>query len=140
MMVKIIQKLILIFHLDKRWIRIMLSTSLLIIFIIITIPIQHRKIERIKPLIYKVNDSIVVTNNAILRGRFDTVRLISNEFNVGDSVNKPVPPPEQQLDELTLKAEKPIDWKGTITWLIGAMNGLVLVVLNIKNLIFKKKD
>ena len=93
MMAKTLRKIILILHLQKRWIRIMLTVSLLIILIVITIPVKHKKMERIRPLIYKVNDSIVVTNNAmdlrILRGRIDTVRLISNEFNVGDSFRFP---------------------------------------------------
>ena len=34
--------------------------------------------------------------------------------------------------------EQPFDWKGTITWAIGAMNGFILIFLNIKNLIKKK--
>ena len=150
MLVKFLQNLVLILHLQKRWVRIMISVSLVIIIIVITIPIKHLKMERTRPLIYKVNDSVEIASHAkdlrILRNRIDSVRLnktIGNEFYVGDSVKNfesPVPPPEKQLNEPTLKAEKPIDWKGTITWLIGAMNGLVLVVLNVKNLIFKKKD
>jgi hypothetical protein len=38
-----------------------------------------------------------------------------------------------------VEPKKPFDWKGTVTWLIGAINGLILVVLNIKNLIVKKR-
>lgn len=147
---KILQKIILILHLNVRWIRIMLTVSLVIIIIVVTIPIQHIKTNKIKLLNTEVRDTVKIASHVrdlrILRNKIDSVRLnktIGNEFYVGDSVKNfesPVPPPEKQLNEPTLKAEKPIDWKGTITWLIGAMNGLVLVVLNVKNLIFKKKD
>jgi len=65
----------------------------------------------------------------------------------GDTVKEyaqPAPPENKsatkQLEEVTgqvLKAKEPFDWKGTVTWGIGVLNGLVLVVLNIRNIILK---
>ena len=43
--------------------------------------------------------------------------------------------PASVLEEVPVIATKePFDWKEMISWVIGAVNGVVLLVLNIKNI------
>lgn len=44
-----------------------------------------------------------------------------------------VPKPKPIQVEI-LEKEKPFDWQGMISWVIGAVNGVVLLVMNIKNI------
>jgi hypothetical protein len=61
-----------------------------------------------------------------------SVEALSQDTTVSE--DKSAAPIQIQIVE----PPKSFDWKGTVTWIIGAINGLVLVVLNIKNLIVKK--
>lgn len=40
----------------------------------------------------------------------------------------------QPIQVEILEKEKPFDWKEMISWVIGAVNGVVLLVMNIKNI------
>jgi len=159
---KFFQTLVSILHLHNKWIRAMLSISFLIILVLITIPVAHLKASRMKVLKYdktmSLTDSLkfmrskqnmdslrlAITNIRTLHQ--DTVTLYRADKNLNDTREAvPPPPPDnatKQLEETTggtLKAKEPFDWKGTITWGIGVLNGLVLVVLNIRNIILKGK-
>lgn len=117
---KIIQNLILILHLSKRWVRWMLSLSILIIFAIAIFPgIKTNSIEAKHNIIH----TEISNSKSIEKGLFEA-------DTTQKSTTQPIAP-------LIVESKKPIDWKGSITWTIGLINGLVLVVLNVKNLIDK---
>lgn len=81
--------------------------------------------------------SITIEGNDTIVRHHINVPTVSRPMNRTiasvDTIRKSEPLQVQIVEE-----KKPFDWKGTVTWMIGAINGLVLVVLNIKNLIVKK--
>lgn len=95
----------------------------------------------------KVFDTTIITADSV------RTRMIVRKIDKRQPVP---PPPPKSIDRSIASVEdtvirqgeplqiqivsekKPFDWKGTITWGIGAINGLVLVFMNIKNLLKTK--
>jgi hypothetical protein len=185
---KISQKIVKGLQLDHKWVRIMLTVSIIAVLIIANLP-NGTKNEAGAPLIYdtlykRINSKPILDTTITMRDssttrvlirkapvtdswhsasngwRFDSVRgKWIQEVRVSGDRQQPAPPPppvsaleDKSVTDDSVKAAtktepiqiqivsepKPFDWKGTITWMIGAINGLVLVVLNVKNLIVKK--
>lgn len=115
------------FQWNLKWVRVMLTVSAIAILGLIFIPKfgQEKTVELIEsPIVYMEEtaaDSIIINGT-------DTIerKLYNRPIHV-DRL-KQLPPQEE-----------PFDWKGMVTWAIGVANGLILVILNIKNLILKKK-
>lgn len=115
------KRIIQILQLDHKWVRVMLIVSTLVILGIVFLPNIKSKVEYAAP----AADTVMVDD-----GR--------RYFDVGDSVREVY----KQFEPLQIpvtKEKEPFDWKGTISWAIGIMNTFVLVILNIKNLILKKR-
>lgn len=150
------KRLIQILQLDHKWVRVMLSVSLVVVLFIILFPTQMRTKEASEPIIAYSVDSMAApapVNDGTSYFRFDSAGIDTTQRTMND-IHRPIMRrapagvPEYRRND-TIKGDtpiqiqivqesKPFDWKGTITWAIGAMNGLVLIILNIKNLIFKK--
>jgi hypothetical protein len=139
-MSKFKEKTISVLQLKSKWVKIMFTVSIFAVLIIIFFPTPKKEVM----ISMGAADSLAIRHKPIM----DTVVYAKN---INDSVRmiikriEPVPPPPPEasrsiasVEETTVAEKKPFDWKGTITWAIGAINGLVLVVLNIKNLLFKK--
>jgi len=111
------KKLIQILQLDHKWVRVMLGVSAIVILGILFVPnmgIMKQEMSR-EPIAYSIDKAVGDT-------------LITDR-------NEPAPAP---AEEEIVEEKEPFDWKETITWAIGAMNALVLVLLNVKNLLLKK--
>ena len=69
----------------------------------------------------------------------DTMMMVTEDLVSGSSPQASVP--ESQIPEpiviQIVKEKEDFDWKAMISWIIGGMNGMVLLMMNIKNL--KKK-
>jgi len=143
---KIVQNLIRALQLDHKWVRVMLSVSILAIVVIFFIPTTMKT--------YRVMSSEEITmdvplmDTTVVLQDSSTARVIIRRQPANIDRMQPVPPlppkdtikGNEPLQIQIVKEKEPFDWKGTVTWGIGAMNGLILVFLNLKNLLFKKKD
>jgi hypothetical protein len=165
---KISQKIVKGLQLDHKWVRIMLTVSIIAVLIIANLP-NGTKNEVGAPLVYdtlykKIYNKPILDTTITARDSSTTRILIRRHMPINRTIASldtaaPVPPPppasaleDKSVTDDSVKAAtktepiqiqivsepKPFDWKGTITWMIGAINGLVLVVLNVKNLIVKK--
>lgn len=126
-----LQKLILITHFNVRWVRIIMILSLIAVIGILTFPEFSKAKETISLTTYKTIeiDTIkqdTVVNSIVLNKSMDVPDSTYFETKHGSA-----------MVETTVKQSEPLDWKATITWGIGAMNGLILIVLNIKNILKK---
>lgn len=52
----------------------------------------------------------------------------SENIIAADTTNK------QPIVIQIISEPKPYDWKGTISWVIGGINGMVLLIMNVKNI------
>jgi hypothetical protein len=113
---KIFKEIINLFQFRLKWVRIMMIVSVLTVFILFILPVQKQKVP-VKIL------------------REFAMEEASNDSTIIEPIVAQQP---LEIKIITEKEEKPFDWKGTITWAIGAMNGIILVILNIKNILKKK--
>lgn len=109
-------------QLHVKWVRVMLIVSIIAIIGVFLYPNPVReKLVPIKLLSApRVNDD----STAVAA---DTLHRLSSRSIASEPI-----------EIVLVKEKEPFDWKGTITWAIGALNGFVLIFLNIKNLIKKK--
>lgn len=121
-MKKIKQKISTGFQLHLKWVRFMLILSTIIIVTLVFIPTKKLSEPPISES--KKYEFISETQQ-------DTVTVQQTMTPYTKNVHR-------SADRT--KHKEPFDWKGTITWAIGAINGLILVALNIKNLFFKKNS
>jgi len=112
---KIFNKIIGALQLKVKWVRIMIIASIIVLGIIFIIPEQHPERTPIKAM------------------REMTMESIADSTAVQPIVSSPI-----EIKIVNEEKEEPFDWKGTITWAIGALNGIILVILNIKNILKKK--
>jgi hypothetical protein len=155
-MSKIGQKIVKALQLDHKWVRVMLTVSALVVVVIFFIP-KTVKIESMASREIASIDSLYslelpVMDTTVVMPDSSTARMIIRRQPINIDRRQPAPPPpprngsDKSIDNDTtepiqvqiVEAKKPFDWKGTITWGIGAMKGLILVFLNLKNLLFKK--
>lgn len=112
-----------LFQLKLKWVRMMLiiSTTTVLVLFIIPPSSKHEEIP-VKALQEQTMDEFAM------------------EYADSTSTQPILAQSAQPIEIKIINEEKeePFDWKGTITWAIGAINGLILVILNIKNLIKKK--
>ncbi len=118
---KIFKQIINALQLKLKWVRIMIILSIITILLLFIIPpfFQEYKTIPVKEL-YEIDEK---TDSVSAR-----------------HISAPAPVESAPIEIKIINEEKeqPFDWKGIITWAIGAMNGLILVILNIKNLLKKK--
>lgn len=136
------KRLIQILQLDHKWVRVMLGVSTLAILGLVFIPKFGVKKEMMMQKEIAAADTVAMYAPAMA----DSVVANYKEFE--PMVTQPIPPalidkdgefiPEPVAEEAAVEEKEPFDWKETITWIIGAMNALVLVLLNVKNLLLKK--
>ena len=125
-------------QLKRKWVRVMLISSLIAIIGIILIPVEMKREEAGQIQMMQV-DSLrkysapILDTTIALKDTKDSARLIIRKMNPQSksAIHRPIP-------VTIVETEKPFDWKSTVTWIIGAINGLILVVLNVKNLLTKK--
>ena len=114
---KIFKEIINLFQFRLKWVRIMMIVSVLTVFILFILPVQKYQEVPVKAM------------------REMAMEEASNDSTIIEPIVAQQP---LEIKIITEKEEKPFDWKGTITWAIGAMNGIILVILNIKNILKKK--
>jgi len=156
-MSKIGQKIVKALQLDHKWVRVMLTISLLVVVVVFFLPQKNEvtfAMREIDGEQFSI-DSLAKHNTPIM----DTTVMMNDSSNARIIIRRrqpanidrmqPVPPPppkdttikaSEPIQVQIVEAEKPFDWKGIVTWGIGAMNGLILVFLNLKNLLFKKNS
>lgn len=88
-----------------------------------------------------------VNKDALFKSKSNEESIIMEEEMAGNQGNQgqepampeaiEMPKPPEPLVIQIIEAPKPFNWKELISWLIGGVNGMVLLVMNIKNL--KKK-
>jgi len=162
----IINKIIIGLQLDHKWVRVMLIISAILILGIIFYPnteskLTYKSSTKESKIILDTTRIDIEKSKGIERNDFEKSKGIErNDFEISKSIEiigndtivhnqiRPAPTMSRPNNRTiagvqdepiqVLQEAKPLDWKGTITWIIGAINGLVLVVLNVKNLIIKK--
>jgi hypothetical protein len=159
------KRLVEILQLDHKWVRVMLGTSTMLILIILFSPLGMKKEVMLQSEEYPapamadslaINYDVPIMDTTFMRNDSIKTRILIRRQPTQMERHMPAPPPppasanKSNYEEDTtfaasepfkiqiVKEKEPFDWKGTITWAIGAMNGFVLIILNIKNLIFKK--
>lgn len=118
-MKNIFKNIITIFQFNLKWVRIMMIISILTVLALFTIPSLQK------------NDKIPV--KALREHVMEEYALERADSTIHPLLAKPI-----EIKIINEEKETPFDWKGTITWAIGAMNGLILIILNIKNILKKK--
>jgi len=138
-----------VLQLDKKWIKVMLTISVLLILTLSMFPDNFsmksmRKSEQSQEI-------MVVTEIPLSREDSVLYMIQNHERNIQklsqvsrDTQNLPM---EVTEDLVSSSAEpiviqivsdpQPFDWKTMISWIVGSMNGVVLLVMNLKNI--KKK-
>jgi hypothetical protein len=105
-----------ILGLNLKWVKVMLVVSVVAILGLTLYP--DTRVLTYETLEIPVEDLPMKSMPEMLGERNDSVVIIE----------QPV------IEELVTAEKPPFDWKGTISWLIGAGNGLALLILNIKNI------
>lgn len=146
------------FQWHLKWVRVMFGASIIAIVAVLLFP-TAKKAAIPQVILYSL-DSLQKNNASHFR--FDSAGIDTTEYKQmketsGKGMNKSVEryktkahptqkanlnksaSPTTPIQVQIVEPVKPFDWKGTVTWLIGAINGLILVALNIKNLIIKKR-
>lgn len=148
------QKIIRGFQLHIKGVRIMITISVVLLLGIFFFPTMNKDAV-MKPIMQMEEISgrplmdTTVTMSDCTRTRVLIRRQPANvHMPMAAPPTKSIGDNKSLLDETdTIKSKpiqvqivqeaKPFDWKGTATWLIGLINGLVLVALNIKNILKK---
>lgn len=114
---------------NLKWVRVMLIVSAVSILGLIIVPKfgQEKAAQRIEEPIVYMEEAPAAADDVVINERDTMQRKIYSRPIHADRLQQ-LPPQEE-----------PFDWKGMITWAIGVANGLILVILNVKNLILKKK-
>ncbi len=110
-------------QLHVKWVRVMLIVSVIAIIGVFLYPNQVR--EKLVPI--KLLSAPSRVNDDSTAVASDTLHRLGSRSVASEPI-----------EIVLVKQKEPFDWKGTITWAIGALNGFVLIFLNIKNLIKKK--
>lgn len=138
--------------LNNKWIKLMLTVSILVIIGLTVYPDQTAKhmvksISQMPETLYQIPKSLhaPLYSPMITDSSYYEDELSSEEFDKAiaeydNALEMPQRNPASiELDEVPVIAQtEPFDWKGTISWAIGAVNAIVLLALNIKNLRKKK--
>lgn len=127
-------------QLKFKWIRIMLISSAIIILAIFFVPSMKKEAtsqEYNRPM---MDSAFMINSDSLSHNEINqpTIHRPSLTRPANVNRNEPKPPPSVLSDEETIKEKEPFDWKETITWGIGSLNALVLILMNIKNIFFKK--
>jgi len=118
-----------VLHLHNKWIRIMLIVSGIILISLIFLPEEikiKKDLTKDIPLIIKQVDSLE-TNKTIYI--LDTLQ----NRQTFDKLTKNTSP-----IKIEIVPSKKFDWKGVTTFIISAINGIIIFILNIKKLVTKK--
>lgn len=114
-------------HLHNKWVRFMLFTSVVIILGIIFFPVVKKEVR--PPVVMMQVDSMMVEKSMVST---DTMSKNQPLMYKMEKTTASAP-----IQVQIVETKKPFDWKGTLTWVIGAINGAVLLFLNIKKLFVK---
>jgi len=137
---KVGQKIAKGLQLDHKWVRAMLIISAVMIVGVLLYPSVGNKMAMRE---MEVADNTVMDTTITMPDSSHT-RLIISRRPASIDEPKAVPPADslgksEPLQVQIVQGDKPFDWKGTISWVIGAVNGLVLMFMNLKNVVFKRK-
>lgn len=114
--------------LHNKWIKIMLSLSIVAIIGLSVYPDQTAK--RMVKSVSEMPETLKSIER--LSPRLDTVgQPIPMESAVEE---QPAVSSQEHLHVHIITEPQPFDWKGMISWVIGAVNGVVLLILNIKKI------
>ena len=115
-------------HLHNKWVRIMLIVSVLILVSLIFLP-EEKKIKgdltkEIPEIINQV-DSLETNKSVII---LDTInqQILNNIEKSGTPIKVKIIP------------SKKFDWKGITTFIISAINGIIIFILNVRKFFAKK--
>ncbi len=129
------QKVALGLQLHVKWVRVMLIVSAVAIIGLIFLPkFTGYKSEAVQEIAFSI-DSLAAPAPAVEE---PTTSIDTNRRIISRRPSSHMPM-RQPVQVQIVQEDEPFDWKGTVTWGIGVLNGLVLIVLNIKNLILKKR-
>ena len=118
---KLLQKFVYLLHLQLSWVRVMITFSVLTVIAVLTFPDQQKDQMSYNPIVEQVSkyQSIIKPDSTVMFSK-----------SLADSL-EPVPPPPI---EVKIVSDKKFDWKGTAAWGIGLINGVILLILNLKKL------
>ena len=141
-------------QLDNKWIKIMLVTSVIAIVGLSFYPENGFRTQKAAESIsmqemqdLSTEDSLLIMmesrerNTQKLSAPLRTpASVMTDSTFIGESIPQASAPesaiPEPIVIQI-VKEKESFDWKAMISWIIGGMNGMVLLMMNIKNL--KKK-
>jgi hypothetical protein len=143
---KVGQKIVKGLQLDHKWVRVMLSISIVLVVGLLFYPSTKisymTSSKESKVMLDTTRVDIEKSTSITIEGNDTIVRHHINVPTVSRPVNRTIASVDtisksEPIQVQIVEEKKPFDWKGTVTWIIGLINGMVLVVLNLKN-IFKK--
>jgi hypothetical protein len=109
-------------QLDKKWIRLMLTLSIVAIIGLSIYPEGGMMKSK------QAMESVPMQ-------RFQRPNMPEIYINDDSTiVEEPIVSAQEPIEIKIVKEEEPFDWKEMISWVIGAINGVVLLVMNIKNI------
>jgi hypothetical protein len=102
-----------VFQLQNKWIKTMLMVSIVIVIGLSVIPdIKQHDLQPIEMPMQEIQRMEIYDSTAI-------------DLQI---------PKSTPIQIEIIEKEKPFDWKEMISWVIGAINGVVLLVMNIRNI------
>jgi hypothetical protein len=121
-----------ILHLHNKWVKIMILASIIsIIGIILLIPGEKKEI----PILVKnINTTLVLADSVISTNKSEAPDSIQTQTQL--DMNAKYEKSSATLRTQSVHAKKS-GWKSTFIWIIGAVNGLVVLALNVKKLLAK---
>jgi len=130
-------------QLDKKWIRVMLTLSVIVIIGLSVYPDQGanhmvKSISEMPETMKSVQklSAPMIQDTVMIDGEMSGEEFDRAIADYDNALEVPARSPASiELEEVPVLAQRePFDWKGTISWVIGAANAMVLLMMNIKNL------
>ena len=121
-------------QLDNKWVRVMLMVSLLIIVSLSFYPengISFKSAKKSAESIYYEPMMLDTVNF------YDSEMLMTDDSTAIPESRMAVPEAREPIEIKIVTEPQPFDWKTMISWMVGSMNGVVLLIMNLKNI--KKK-
>lgn len=122
-----------VLQLHNKWIRTMLTLSVLVIIGLTIYPNNGFQTKKAASETMRASEMPESLNN---------IRRLSTPIRLDTVTHEEMPAMEAEarhepIPVQIIKEAEPFDWQGMITWIIGAANAVVLLIMNLKNI--KKK-
>lgn len=124
-----------VLHLHKMWVKIMLIASILIIIIVVFLPEEKqikKDIQKDIPLIINQVDSLETNKSIVI------LDSSQNPISFLDSSQLIQLAKSGNPIKVEIMPSKKFDWKGITTFIISAINGIIIFILNIRKFFAKK--